>query len=172
MNGTMGFTEALQNRLDIIRPTQELVHQIAADPLSLSLSDGVKELIDLLHKQGKQVYVISGGFEELILPTTRILNIPEGRVFANRLTFDAEGRYLSFEDRATSRSGGKLDVLRLIKKEGGAIIHIGDGATDLEAKPEVDLFIGFGGNVVRDVVRQQADCFVESFATLLSALYD
>lgn len=37
---------------------------------------------------------------------------------------------------------------------------IGDGATDLQAKPPADLFIGYGGVVAREAVKQGADLFV------------
>jgi phosphoserine phosphatase len=37
---------------------------------------------------------------------------------------------------------------------------VGDGATDMQAKPPADLFIGYGGVVVREAVRDGADLFV------------
>ena len=36
------------------------------------------------------------------------------------------------------------------------VIMIGDGVSDLETKPDVDLFIGFGGVVERAKVKQGA----------------
>ena len=44
---------------------------------------------------------------------------------------------------------------------------IGDGASDLEAKPAVDLFIGFGGVHTRPVVRDNADVFVTEMRDVL-----
>jgi hypothetical protein len=41
---------------------------------------------------------------------------------------------------------------------------IGDGATDMEAN--ADGFIGFGGNVIREKVRDNASWFVNSFYEL------
>ena len=38
---------------------------------------------------------------------------------------------------------------------------VGDGVSDLEAKPVVDLFIGFGGVGVRERVRAEADVYIE-----------
>ncbi|CAF5080146.1 unnamed protein product, partial [Rotaria socialis] len=48
------------------------------------------------------------------------------------------------------------------------IIMIGDGATDMEAN--ADGFIGFGGNVVREKVRDNAPWFVNSFYQLIDQL--
>lgn len=47
---------------------------------------------------------------------------------------------------------------------------VGDGVTDMEARPPADLFIGFGGNVVRREVERGADWFVTSTHELLHAL--
>ena len=38
------------------------------------------------------------------------------------------------------------------------MVMVGDGATDMEAKPPADGFIGFGGNKVRETVRKQNFC--------------
>jgi len=47
---------------------------------------------------------------------------------------------------------------------------IGDGATDLEARPPASAFIGFGGIVTREKVQKGADWFVTDFKTLIKAL--
>ena len=41
--------------------------------------------------------------------------------------------------------------------------YAGDGATDMQAKPPADAFIGYGGIVSRDAVKRGADWFVLSF---------
>ena len=70
------------------------------------------------------------------------------------------------------RDGGKPAVIKKLKEAHGynPIIMIGDGATDLQAKPPADAFIGFGGVVVREKVRDNADWFVTDFRELLDAL--
>jgi phosphoserine phosphatase len=47
---------------------------------------------------------------------------------------------------------------------------VGDGITDLEAKPEVDLFIGYGGVEDRAAVRAGSPVFIrcESLAPVLA----
>lgn len=47
---------------------------------------------------------------------------------------------------------------------------VGDGATDAEAAVSADLFVGFGGNQAREVVRKQADWFVYDFNELIDEL--
>lgn len=50
------------------------------------------------------------------------------------------------------------------------MVMVGDGATDLEARPPADLFIGFGGVAVREVVKQNADWFVTDLEAITEAL--
>ena len=55
-----------------------------------------------------------------------------------------------------------------VKKELGAIqtVMVGDGASDLEAKPVVDLFVGFGRYTARAKVRAGAGAFLMSLDEL------
>lgn len=55
------------------------------------------------------------------------------------------GEYAGFdENEPTSRSGGKGLVVRRLKEQNGyeRLVIIGDGATDAEASPPADGFIG------------------------------
>lgn len=52
----------------------------------------------------------------------------------------------------------------------GTVAMVGDGATDMEARPPADLFVGYGGVVVREKVKKGADLFVTDFADLIAAL--
>ena len=56
--------------------------------LQLSLS---RTLVTLLQSQGVAVYLVSGGFHQLIEPIAKYLGIPKDNVFANRLLFNEEG---------------------------------------------------------------------------------
>lgn len=47
---------------------------------------------------------------------------------------------------------------------------VGDGATDAEAMPPADAFIGFGGNQIRDAVQKLSDWYVYDFDTLINYL--
>jgi phosphoserine phosphatase len=172
MGGSMPFHEALKARLDIIKPSRQLIEGcLRAHPPRLT--PGIAELIAALRAHGKRVYLVSGGFEPMILPLARRLAVDDQHVIANRLRFAADGGYAGFDDqRPTSRAGGKAVALGHLKQAHGyaPLAMVGDGATDLEARPPADLFIGYGGVVARDKVREQADWFVTDFAELQRAL--
>ena len=50
------------------------------------------------------------------------------------------------------------------------LVMIGDGVTDLQAKPPAKLFIGYGGCVKRKAVAAEADMFVLDFSELIDVL--
>ncbi|CAG9561731.1 unnamed protein product [Danaus chrysippus] len=172
MGGNMTFQEALKKRLDIIRPSASQIKEfIETHPIHLTL--GISELVKTLHERGVAVYLVSGGFRCLIEPVAEILEIPKANVYANRLKFYFNGDYAGFDDtEPTSRSGGKGLVIRRLKDHHHyqRLVMIGDGATDAEASPPADAFIGFGGNVVREEVRKKASWYVTDFQELITSL--
>jgi phosphoserine phosphatase len=170
MGGNMSFRTALQARLNLIQPTRQCVEKFLLNFPS-QLTDGISELINLLHERQIPVYLITGGFHSIVDPVAKQLNIPLTNVFANRLLFNNDGSYAGFdEDEMTSDSGGKGRVIEHLKSKYNyqRLIMIGDGATDMEAN--ADGFIGFGGNVIREIVRDNSSWFVNSFYQLIDEL--
>jgi len=170
MGGAMTFQDALKIRLNIIRPTQRQINDfIKMRPATLTRN--VKRFIEQLKANGKQVFLISGGFDCLIEPVANELGIPMSNLFANKLMFYHNGDYATFDiTQPTSKSGGKAEAISIIKQQnhdGALITMIGDGATDLEAVPPANYFIGFGGNVVRAEVFKRAQYYVNDFDQLM-----
>ena len=98
----------------------------------------------------------------MIEPVADSLNIPLHRIYANNLLFNEDGSFSGFDaNEPTSRDGGKAAVVKLLKEAHGYtdIVMVGDGVTDMQARPPADLFIGFGGVVVREKVLEGADWF-------------
>jgi phosphoserine phosphatase len=134
-----------------------------------------RELVDLLHSKNKKVFLVSGGFSNIILPVAAELEIPSEHVYANRLLFNDDGSYAGFDtNEPTSQSGGKPRVVQHVKDKYAlkTIVFVGDGVTDLEASPPADAFIGYGGNVIREKVRNTAPWYITDFKQLISILSD
>jgi phosphoserine phosphatase len=111
----------------------------------------------------------------MIEPIALKLKIPTYRIYANNLLFfdDEHGSFKGFDaTEPTSRDGGKAAVIkRLIDAHGyKPIVVVGDGITDLQAKPPANLFIGYGGVVEREVVKKGADWYVKNFDDLIKVL--
>ncbi|XP_023013779.1 phosphoserine phosphatase [Leptinotarsa decemlineata] len=174
MTGNMTFQDALNLRLNIINPSLNQVKEfISTKPPTLT--PGIRKLVEVLHNRKVLVFLVSGGFTSLIEPIAKQLNIPSEKIYANRLKFYFTGEYAGFdENEPTSKSGGKGVVIDLIKNKYNCknIVMIGDGATDLEACPPADAFIGYGGNVIRPTVQAKAKWFVHNFKELIDVLQE
>eukprot|EP00956_Cyclotella_meneghiniana_P004102 scaffold5000_cov76-Cyclotella_meneghiniana.AAC.1 len=169
MSGNTKFEDALAARLEIIQPSRsDIASCLEKHPLRLS--PGVDRLVAALQKRGTDVYLVSGGFRLMINPVADSLNIPLENIYANTILFDGDGKYSGFDAaEPTSADQGKPKALSIIKEKFGykTMIMVGDGATDAQAKPPADAFIGFGGVVVRDAVKAKACWFVRDFETMI-----
>jgi phosphoserine phosphatase len=175
MEGDTKFEDALAARLDIIQPSRASILKCLEDH-PLELSPGVERLVELLMENGTDVYLVSGGFRIMIEPVAKTLCIAKDNIVANTIFFDEEtntGEYAGFcRDEPTSADMGKPKAVQMIKDEFGykTVVMVGDGATDAQAKPPADAFIGFGGVAVRDAVREKACWFVHDFQGMIDVV--
>jgi phosphoserine phosphatase len=171
MNGEIPLDQVYAKRLEMIRPSKDRVDQLGATYVQ-SLVDGATETVAALQDNGVIVHLITAGIEQAIVPLADALHVNPRNVHAVTLTFDADGDYKDFDRRSfLARPGGKELVVRDIRaRTHGKAAFIGDGVSDLEAKPAVDLFIGFGGVVVRPRVKENADLYVTNLSDVLRHL--
>lgn len=171
MNGEIPLDEVYGRRLDVIKPTRAAVEALGVQ-YTESLVDGAAETLDALQRAGALVHLVTAGIELAILPLAAKLNVPARNVHAVRLQFDADGHYAGFDRRSflTKPRGKELVVRDIRARTHGKAAFVGDGASDLEARPAVDLFVGFGGVAVRSKVKENADVFVTSFDAVRAQL--
>lgn len=161
MNGHSNFADALALRLELVQPFREDLFWLGQEYINKTLP-GVKKLIQDLKKEGKEVYIISGSFEAALRIFAKHIDVDESHVFSNVLIFDEKGKYKSFDqNNPLSKNHGKKIMLEKLAKM-GKTLFVGDGVTDLEAKDVVDLFVGFGGVKVRNIVKKEADVFIKN----------
>jgi len=162
MNGEVPLDQVYGRRLDIIQPTLRQVEDLGQRYVA-SLVPGAMETVVRLRQAGALVHLVTAGIAQAIAPLAAHLGIEPRAVLAVPLLFNAEGRYIDYDRRALpARPGGKEVAVRDVRaRSHGRAAFIGDGVSDLEAKPAVDLFIGFGGVLVRPRVREGADVFLE-----------
>jgi len=168
MNGEIPLDEVYARRLEIIRPTRDDVAQLSRRYLQ-SLVPGAEETVGKLRDAGCIVHLVTAGIEQALNPLAKKLGVG---LHAVRLRFSEDGRYEDF-DRASplARPGGKEVIVRDIRaRTKGKAAFIGDGVSDLEARPAVDLFIGFGGVHTRARVRENADVFIADLSELPAIL--
>jgi hypothetical protein len=91
MGGSVPFDVALEERLKLIKPSKGQLADCLAHH-QLTLTPGTLELVRCLQQQGKVVFLVSGGFSQMIEPVASALGIPAENVVANRLLFDDGAR--------------------------------------------------------------------------------
>eukprot|EP01067_Filipodium_phascolosomae_P002791 Filipodium_phascolosomae@DN2490_c0_g1_i6.p1 len=165
MNGNLSFEESFRQRLHLLQPSkEELAMFVEQNPLKLT--KGIKSVIDSCHKAGVPTFLLSGGLTSIIQNVGKKLNIPDDNIMANKLIFDSNGMFSDYDAlNLMAQSNGKaLAIQTLIDKHHlQKVVMVGDGVTDLQAKPPASVFIGFGGNKVREKVKREADWFIYDF---------
>jgi phosphoserine phosphatase len=172
MEGGIPFQDALKGRLDLIQPSKQQIERFLTEH-PFKLTPGVQEFIQTLKEHKKDVYLVSGGLRIMIEPIASQLNIPIDDITANTILFDMDGLYEGFDTtEPTSRDMGKSRAISDIinKHQYRCVVMIGDGMTDTQAKPPAQAFIGFGGVVVREAVKNKSDWFVTDFNDLIQHL--
>jgi D-3-phosphoglycerate dehydrogenase / 2-oxoglutarate reductase len=162
MNGEISLEQGFRERFSLLSLTRAHVLQVT-ELLPQHLTTATRESAAFFRTHAAQIYVVSGGFRECILPTTRILGIPDAHVFGNVFVYD--GEYVTGLDSRipTSHSGGKRDIVSAIVHTTPAIAHpvimVGDGMSDAQARAHgaADVFIAYTEIVTRDAVVTIAD---------------
>ena len=166
MRGEVPLDEVYGRRLELIRPSRDAVEALGPRYIEALVEDS-GATVRALRASGVQVRVVSGGLLPAVLGLTRHLGIPDDAVDAVPITFDGDGAYAGFDaDAPASRAGGKAELVRALKRAEPPIpepiMFVGDGATDLEARDDVDLFVGYGGVLARAEVLAEAPVVLRS----------
>lgn len=169
MEGLIPFEESLSRRLNILKPSKNDIEWLAYRYLE-EVTGGTRKLVMNLRMINKKLYLISGGYTQAVSLFTKYLGFKKDEIFAIDLFFDKDGNFLGFDkDNPLATTNGKKDVLKEISGK-GSTIFVGDGSTDLKAKNDCDLFVGYGGVKIREIVKENADIYLEE--TDLSPIID
>lgn len=160
MNGRLPLAEVYETRLRVLAPRREHLDHIG-ELYVARLVPHAHDLVRALQALGKQVGIVSGGLYVPVQHVARHLGIAPANVHAVPLLFAADGSYVDF-DRSSPlwRNGGKIEVVQRLPATHRPVAFVGDGVTDLETRPHVDRFVGFGGVVRRPAVERGAEHFV------------
>lgn len=144
IRGKITFAESLAERLRLAAPTKEQVALFGQQALQW-ITPGMEELIQDLHNHGMEVWIISGGIQETLMPVAKKLHIPESQVKGVTLLWDEEGDFAGI-DPSDSFSRSKLEGAKLFEEKWESPkIMVGDAVSDycLFAENVVDHFILF-----------------------------
>ena len=158
MSGALALEAVYGARLQLIRPTRSQIAALAEQYVATAVP-GARETVQALCEGGVEVRIVSGGIRQAILPFAEWLGLGKDAVAAVDLRFHPDGAYEGFDETSPlARSGGKRTVIAAWRPAlPGPVLLVGDGVTDLEARPAVDRFLAFTGVVDRPAVSAAAD---------------
>lgn len=168
MSGEISFSEALKSRIELLKANKSHI-EILIDFLKTKISDSFLRNKSFLKEYNADIYIVSSGFKEFILPITQSLGLKDENVYANTFTFDEEGNITGVDQsNVLAQTGGKIKLMESLKFE-GHISVIGDGYTDFEIKKAgfADRFYAFTENVERPKVVAEADFAIKSLDEFL-----
>ncbi|HET8654563.1 MAG TPA: HAD-IB family phosphatase [Longimicrobiaceae bacterium] len=161
MAGALALDEVYGHRLSLIAPTLAQVQTLGRAYVDALVEDA-RETVAALRWLGKEVRVLSGGLRPPVEALARELGLEPSAVAAVGISFHGDGSYRDFERGSPlARNGGKPEVIRAWGLPRPSLL-VGDGATDLEARPAVDCFAAFMGVVHRPAVAAGADVVISA----------
>ena len=170
MNGTVALEQVFGLRLGIIKPGRAEAEELGRRYVE-TVEPTASETIRTLKALGWTSVVISAGYRQAIRPLADLLGIE--RIEAVDLFFNPDGTYRGYaSDYPATRTGGKPEIVGRLRAELNPerVVMVGDGVSDLETRPVVDLFVGYGGYVTRERVKRGAAAFVTSLSAIPALL--
>lgn len=157
MQGAVSLESIYGRRLDLIRPSRKAVDRIGRMYIDRMIP-GAPEVVRSLLAEGIRVFILSGGLLPAVRALGHHLGVPDEYIGAVDLRFDRSGAYAGFDEASVlTRSGGKRMWIEARTDIVRPVLLVGDGATDLEAKPVIDRFAAFTGVARREPVVAAAD---------------
>jgi phosphoserine phosphatase len=165
MQGTIPLEAVYGERLRMVHPTFGEIAELA-EVYIRQIAPYAKEAIAEMSANNVELFLVSGGVREAIIPLAVEAGVKEENVRAVSVSFDTNGAYSGFDEQsALTRQNGKRKIVKLLELK-GPTLAVGDGITDCEIRPAVDGFAAYTGFVRRAPVIKQADYVIEDFREL------
>lgn len=172
MSGKLTFADSLRLRFAQIKLEKSDIDSLKneiCNYITDGFISGIKQL-----KSEFDIYIISGGFLEIIDPVAEKLGIAKENCFANNFIYEGLKIVGFDQSNIMAQNGGKPKIVAqiLTKKYYDKIFMIGDGYTDLEvskANPNI-IFCGFGEHAAREAVIKEAPNFFYNVGDLIKFL--
>lgn len=168
MKGELDFRESLEERLRLLKAHKDHLPELIKT-LKERVSSSFVRNRQFFEEYHENIYIISNGFKEFIVPIVEEYGVRAENVFANTFEFDETGNIAGFDrENVLSSNNGKVEQLKHLNLEGDVYV-IGDGYTDYEIKASglANKFYAFTENVEREKVLEKADHITPSLDEFL-----
>ncbi|MBC7381570.1 MAG: HAD-IB family phosphatase [Bacteroidia bacterium] len=168
MEGKMPFGKSLKARITLLSAKKYHLNMLV-NRLRKRVSTSFARNKQFFKDYKGQIYIISGGFKEFIIPVVKSYYIDESRVFANTFVYDKKNNIIGADEtNPLSEELGKVKLLKQLKLQGNVIV-IGDGYTDYQIYEAglANQFFAFTENVLRESVVNRATLIAPSLDEIL-----
>ncbi|TDN79662.1 D-3-phosphoglycerate dehydrogenase [Salegentibacter sp. 24] len=168
MKGEISFRESLVERIRLLKANKSDLPKLVEN-LSERVSSSFVRNREFFNDHHENIYIVSNGFKEFIVPIVAPYGVKPENVFANTFEFDSQGAIVGFDkNNVLSSNNGKVEQLKKLKLKGDVYV-IGDGYTDYEIKAAglANKFYAFTENVERANILEKADHITPSLDEFL-----
>ena len=171
MSGQMDFPTALEQRLHILSITDKTIN-IVTNEIKELVSNSFCDHKDFIKENASNIWIISGGFTEVIAPIVESYGIKRNHILANQFIFDGDKVSGCDKDNFLFQDKGKIKAINSVETSNPRIM-IGDGYTDLEVYLEgaCEEFICYTENISRKTVLDNTKYSASSFGEILDILH-
>ncbi len=174
MNGELDFNTSITTRISSAQLNANDFKKMASE-INNHIIPQIPEIITYLIEKEQNVFIISGGFIEIIKPTADKLGIPFTNCFANDIVVDENDNVTGILDTPLAYEKGKNAIVKQLRLQSaltGKVVMIGDGMSDFDVygKGDADIFIGCGFIETRQNVKDKAPYFAKTTQSLLDII--
>ena len=171
MSGEIDFPTALELRLQALSITREAVGEVTERIGSL-VSDSFNENKTLIADNASDIWIVSGGFTQVIAPIVDAFGITQDHILANSFAFSGERVSGCDRENFLFQDKGKIKAISSVETLNPRVM-IGDGYTDLEVYLDgaADQFICYTENISREKVLERSKHSAKSFGEILDILH-
>ena len=168
MEGEISIAESLARRLELIKATRSDLTRLCrllADRLSTSFWRQKK----FIKAHARQIYVVTSGFKEYVVPVCKTLGLLPEHVLANSFVYDRRGNITGIDtDNPLCQPNGKSKAVRSLGLK-GEIWMVGDGYTDFQVRASgaAQRFVAYVENISRESALRNADSVARSFEDII-----
>tara|TARA_Y100000590_G_C15671646_1_gene996467 strand:+ start:1160 stop:1813 length:654 start_codon:yes stop_codon:yes gene_type:complete len=163
MLGKINFSDALNSRLNLINIDSSKITEII-EILKNDISKSIIKNKQFFIDNYNYIYIVSGGFKDIIKNIVNNYNIPQKHIIANSFLFKNNLVVGVDPENDLLKEQGKVIAVNKLKLN-GKIIMVGDGYTDYEVKKykAADIFIAYTENINRKSIIETADIVANNF---------
>ena len=163
MNGVISFEQSLNERLSLLSINKKHIKNLSIE-VSKNFDDTFVENLNYLESIIENIFIVSGGFKEVIESAFKSISNKTWNIFANDLEYKNNNVIGINKSNSLSKNSGKVELIKSMNLPGDIIV-VGDGYTDYEIRKhnQANIFLCYIRNINRKKVSKYADVLCYDF---------